>query len=158
MYFLKAFRDPEPDEVAAPAKIGAAQPQPTAELTPPAAAPNSPRLLRRKDRLRSDFQKRPYFFSGKLESRSHTLAPRVPAAWLGHRSRGGGICDDDPDELAVWVAGALAIAERKKPPAKEAKAVGYLQRRIGFAFTLRRGDDWPAVKSNSTPNTSAYSA
>jgi hypothetical protein len=39
VYFLKAFRDLEPDEVAAPAKIGAAQPQPTAESAPPAAPP-----------------------------------------------------------------------------------------------------------------------
>jgi hypothetical protein len=41
VYFLKAFRDLEPDEVAAPAKVGAAQPQPTAQSTPPAAAPKS---------------------------------------------------------------------------------------------------------------------
>jgi len=41
VYYLKAFRDLEPDELGAPAKIGAAQPQPTAASTPPAAAPNS---------------------------------------------------------------------------------------------------------------------
>jgi hypothetical protein len=41
VYYLKAFRDLEPDEVGAPAKIGAAQPQPTAVSTPPAAAANS---------------------------------------------------------------------------------------------------------------------
>ena len=41
VYYLKAFRDLEPDELGAPAKVGAAQPQPTAASTPPAAAPNS---------------------------------------------------------------------------------------------------------------------
>ena len=40
--FLKAFRDPEPDEVGAPAKMGAAQPQPGAAVPPSSVASAPP--------------------------------------------------------------------------------------------------------------------